>query len=324
MPDAEFSSYYGMPVLNAPAWKEREIGGYLFLGGLAGASSLLAAGSQLTGREQLATRVKIVATGAIALGAVALVKDLGKPSRFANMLRVVKPTSPMSVGAWLLAGYGPATAVAAASAVTGRATGIGSVATAAATVLGPAVSTYTAALVADTAVPAWHAGHRELPFVFAGSSATAAGGMGLVCGPADQVGPARRLALAGAAVEAVAAQMLERRGGVPAEPYRQGRAGRLMQAGRVLTVGGLAIAWLGRRHRAAGVVGGGMLTLASAATRAGIFAAGPQSVADPRYVVEPQRARRGAPSGTRTPGTGPTCEDDVSAGVPTDGGPATS
>ena len=291
VPDAEFSSYYGLPVLKAPVWKEREIGGYLFLGGLAGASSLLGAGAQLTGRPELATRVKVVATSAIALGAVALVKDLGKPSRFANMLRVIKPTSPMSVGAWLLAGYGPATAVAAAAAVTGRMTGIGTAATATAAVIGPAISTYTAALVADTAVPAWHAGHRELPFVFAGSSATAAGGMGLIFGPTDQAGPARRLAFAGAAVEAVAARAMTHRGGVPAEPYHQGRAGGLMRAGQALTAGGLAVAWLGRRHRLAGVVAGAMLTASSAATRAGIFAAGTQSVADPRYVVEPQRER---------------------------------
>ncbi len=30
------SSYYGMSVINPPVWEEREIAGYLFLGGLAG------------------------------------------------------------------------------------------------------------------------------------------------------------------------------------------------------------------------------------------------------------------------------------------------
>ena len=34
--------------------------------------------------------------------------------------------------------------------------------------LGPALATYTAVLLADTAVPAWHEARRELPFVFAG------------------------------------------------------------------------------------------------------------------------------------------------------------
>ena len=50
----------------------------------------------------------------------ALVHDLGRPARFANMLRVFKISSPMSVGSWLLAGYVPAAAAAAASALTGR------------------------------------------------------------------------------------------------------------------------------------------------------------------------------------------------------------
>jgi hypothetical protein len=38
---AQFTSCYGKPVLNAPVWEPRDIAGYLFLGGLASASSLL-------------------------------------------------------------------------------------------------------------------------------------------------------------------------------------------------------------------------------------------------------------------------------------------
>jgi hypothetical protein len=38
---AQFTSCYGKPVLNAPVWEPRDIAGYLFLGGLAGASPLL-------------------------------------------------------------------------------------------------------------------------------------------------------------------------------------------------------------------------------------------------------------------------------------------
>ncbi|HEY3723278.1 MAG TPA: NrfD/PsrC family molybdoenzyme membrane anchor subunit [Acidimicrobiia bacterium] len=291
VPDAEFSSYYGLPVLNAPVWHSREIAGYFFLGGLSGASSLLAAGAQLTGRPALASRAKIVASAAIALGGVALVKDLGRPSRFVNMLRVLKPTSPMSVGSWLLAAYGPTTAVAAAAALTHRGRRAGTAATAATAVLGPLVATYTAALVGDTAVPAWHEGHRELPFVFAGSSATAAGGIGLVCAPLAQAAPARRLALVGAALEAFAARTMQRRAGLVGEPYRQGRAGRLMKLGQLLTAIGLVAAFAGRRRRVATIGAGLALTAASAVTRFGIFEAGRQSVADPRYVVEPQRSR---------------------------------
>lgn len=291
VPDAEFDSYYGLPVLNAPVWHSREIAGYLFLGGLAGATSVLAAGAQVVGSRELATRAKVVATGAAALGGVALIKDLGRPARFFNMLRVFKPTSPMSIGSWLLAGYVPTAAVAAATAVAGRRLRVGAVATAATGVLGPAVSTYTAALIADTAVPAWHDGYREMPFVFAGSSATAAGGIGLVLAPSTQAAPARRLAFVGAATELVAVTTMKRRLGMVAEPYHQGRAGRLMQFGQALTGAGLALAVAGRRRRIVSIGAGMLLAAASAVTRFGIFEAGRQSAADPRYVVEPQRAR---------------------------------
>ena len=83
-----------------------DIPGYLFLGGLAGASSALAAGAQLTGSLELARAAKTGAAGAISLSMAALVHDLGRPARFINMLRVFKPTSPMSIGTWLLTGYG--------------------------------------------------------------------------------------------------------------------------------------------------------------------------------------------------------------------------
>ena len=82
-------------------------------------SSLLAAGAERSQRPGLARSTKITALGAISLSAAALVHDLGRPSRFVNMLRVFKPTSPMSMGSWLLAAYAPAAGVAALSDVTG-------------------------------------------------------------------------------------------------------------------------------------------------------------------------------------------------------------
>ena len=55
-------SYYGNPIINPPVWEERDIAGYLFAGGLAGASSILAAGADLTGRPRLARRAKLCAS----------------------------------------------------------------------------------------------------------------------------------------------------------------------------------------------------------------------------------------------------------------------
>lgn len=67
---------------------------------------MLAAGAQLTGRPRTARALKISSAVAISGSLAALVHDLGRPARFLNMLRVIKPTSPMSLGSWLLTAYG--------------------------------------------------------------------------------------------------------------------------------------------------------------------------------------------------------------------------
>jgi formate-dependent nitrite reductase membrane component NrfD len=301
VPPAEFSSYYGRPVINEPTWGAPDVPGYLFLGGLAGASSALAASAQLAGRPKLARTAKTVAAGAISVSAAALVHDLGRPARFYNMLRVFKPTSPMSIGSWLLTGYGPAAGVAAASAVTGWLPGIGGAATAVAAVLGPGVAAYTAALLSDTAVPAWHEAHRELPYLFVSSAATAAGGLGLVLVRSEQAGPARNLAVIGASAELVVKSRMIRRLGPAAEPYQSGRAGHLMDAAEILTIGGLFVAALGGRKRAAAALAGAALVASSALTRFGVFHAGQASAHDPRYTVVPQRDRIRQQDGSQSP-----------------------
>lgn len=297
--EPSFTSYYGLPVLNEPTWAPLDIAGYLFLGGLAGASSSLAATASITGRPVLATRLKAGAAGAIGLSLVALVHDLGRPSRFVNMLRVFKPTSPMSVGSWLLAVYAPANFAAAGTALLGRRTpvlgraapAVGAVTTVAAGLLGPAVASYTSALVANTAVPAWHEGREEMPFVFVSSAASAAAGLGLVAAPLGQSGPCRRLGPAAAAAELAASNLMRRRMGMVGDAYKGGKAGVLLKVAEACTAGGAVAALLTRRSRAGTVASGALMLAGSALTRFGIFSAGVASVRDPRYVVEPQKER---------------------------------
>jgi polysulfide reductase-like protein len=291
VPRAEFTSYYGKPVINQPVWQSPDIPGYLFLGGLAGASSVMAAGADLTGRPALARASKTGAVGAIALGAAGLVHDLGRPARFVNMLRVLKVTSPMSVGSWLLAGFGPATAVAAATGVTGRFPRLGAVSTGSAALIGPFVAAYTAALISDTAVPAWHEGHRELPYLFVASAASAAGGLGMLAAPLSESAPARLIGIAGAAGELAMTKRMEHRLGDLAQPYRSGTGGKLMKAAEAVTTAGVAVSVVGRRSRLAAMLGGMALLAGSALTRFGIFEAGFDSANDPSYTINPQRER---------------------------------
>ncbi|MFF0317772.1 NrfD/PsrC family molybdoenzyme membrane anchor subunit [Micromonospora sp. NPDC005252] len=303
VPEAEFTSYYGRPILKAPVWKW-DIAAYLFTGGLAAGSSLLAAGGQLTGRPVLRRAGRVTALGAVSASAVFLIRDLGRPERFHHMLRVAKPTSPMSVGTWILTAFGPAAGVAAiaegagllprrgllglagrALPPVGHAAGIVAAATA------PALATYTGVLLADTAVPSWHEAYPELPVIFAGSALASGAGVGLLAASPAQAGPARRMAVAGAALELYGAHRVETRLGLLSEPYRSGRPGRLLRAGRLLTVAGVVGALLGRRSRAAGALSGVALLGASVATRFGIFYGGVASARDPRYTVVPQRER---------------------------------
>lgn len=292
VPRADFDSYYGRPIIKEPTWKTPDVPAYLFLGGLAGASAVLAEGAARTGRPALHRIAALGAGAGAGLGTVALVHDLGRPERFLNMLRVFKPTSPLSVGSWILAPFGTLSAAAAASLVTGRLPRIGRLAGAGAAALGPALATYTAALVADTAVPAWHASYRQLPFIFAGSGASAAGGLAMMFTPTAEAGPARRMLLAGAATEIVAAEALTRGVGMVAEPYQQGRPGRLMHAARTMTaVAAGATVIAGGRSRTVSAIAGATCVAASALTRFGIFEAGLASARDPKYTVVPQRDR---------------------------------
>lgn len=308
VPPAEFTSYYGRPVVKASPW-EHDIPAYLFSGGLAAGSSLLAAGADLTGRPALRRSGRLTALGALGFSMVALVHDLGRPSRFLNMLRTVKLTSPMSVGTWILSLYGPfATAAAAAEtldmltarklpaplrllASAGRPAGLVAGLTA------PPVAAYTAVLLSDTATPSWHEAYRELPFVFVSSAAAASAGMAMICAPVSETGPARRMALGGAVAELVMEHRMERSMGITAEPLHAGHAGRLMRAAKILTVAGAAGTLLAGRSRAVGVVSGAALMAGSACTRFGVFEAGQASARDPKYTVVPQRERldRGEP-----------------------------
>ncbi|QBI55204.1 NrfD/PsrC family molybdoenzyme membrane anchor subunit [Streptomonospora litoralis] len=288
---SEFRSYYNQPVLNQIVWQPRDIAGYFFLGGLAGASSVLAAGADLTGRPDLARPLRYTALAGVTGSLAALINDLGRPARFLNMLRVVKWTSPMSVGTWLLVGYGPLAGAAAVSSATGLLPGPGRLAGLGAAAFGPAVAAYTAPLICDTAVPAWHDGYREMPFVFTGSAAAAAGGMGMITAPVAQAGPARRAGVIGSVLETTAMEAMERRMGMVAEPYKQGRSGTVLRVAKALTVGGAVGALAGGRSRTVSVLAGAALLAGSACTRLGVFKAGQASAADPKYTVVPQRER---------------------------------
>jgi formate-dependent nitrite reductase membrane component NrfD len=293
VPPAEPRSYYGRAVIKEPQWTF-EIPIYFFTGGMAGASAGLAFAARLTGRKKLARVATGNAMAAISMSPPLLISDLGVPKRFFNMLRVFKVTSPMSVGSWLLAGEsGMITLTAAHEFLGWFPRPVARLAGALAALLGMPVATYTAALIANTSVPVWHEGHKELPFAFAGGSAMAAGGVAALLAPAE-ASPARRLAVIGAITEAVAMEVSKKKMGEVAEPYSTGRAGKLEKATMACAGGGAALLVYAeaRKSRTAGVLGSVLAVAGSMLGRWMVFTAGKQSAADPKYTVGPQRRRR--------------------------------
>jgi hypothetical protein len=291
VPEAEFRSYYGQPVLKPPVWHEPHMPVYLYLGGLSGASSVVAAVARFSGHDRLALAARMTAFAGAGLGSGFLIAELGRPERFLNMLRVFKVTSPMSVGSWTLAVHGGLTAAGAASAVTGLLPLAGDAAVMASALTGPVMATYTGVLLADTAVPAWHAARREMPFLFAGSALASAGAAGMLTTPRAEAAPARVAAALGAVMETTAAAIIERRLGLEGEPYLRGRAGLLMKASRALTLGGGLLATVAGRSRTLTAMSGLAITAGALCTRFGMLAAGKASALDPKYTVVPQRDR---------------------------------
>jgi formate-dependent nitrite reductase membrane component NrfD len=309
--EADFTSYYGRQIIKTPTWKNPEVPIYFFLGGAAGTSSVIAALAEFTDRPKLARNAEYAAgVGALA-SVVLLIDDLGRPERFLHMLRVFKPTSPLSVGSYILS---PFSALASAAAglrlldvrpvaaaatkvvpflprVAGAFPALRKLSAVGAAAFGGPMATYTAVLIANTAVPSWHAPYDELPFVFAGSAMAAGGGITMALTPVDEAGPSRKVALTGVAVELASIHRVENGHGIVSEPYHIGKAGKLLRAAKAATLSGAGITALAGRTRAGSVAGGVLLATGSLLTRMGVFEAGMASAKDPKYTVIPQRAR---------------------------------
>jgi formate-dependent nitrite reductase membrane component NrfD len=293
VPREQPSTYYGRPVVKPPVWKP-EIPLYFFSGGLAGASAVLAAGASFAGRRRLARRAWAGALAGVTASPALLVKDLGKPSRFLNMLRVFKVTSPMNLGAWLLTANGGATSLAVALNLRDgeRRGGAPELAAAA---LGAPLATYTAVLISNSAIPAWSEARWQLPFVFSASASASAAGAALLTVEPGEAAPARVLGVSAVLAEQAATVLMHRRLGDLASAYEEGAAGRYGKAARALSLAGAGLLAAGRPgaapQRVLAAAGGTLLLAGSICKRWSVFKAGFQSAEDPLQTVRPQRQR---------------------------------
>ena len=287
-------SYYGQPVIKPVEWGPL-IPTYFFCGGLAAGAAMLAFGARLRGQQTAARRMTMTSLAAVGVSGCCLILDLGRPRRFHHMLRVFKPTSPMSVGTYVFSAFSGAEVVAAASALAGLPAPVATVAEGIAAGLAPLLATYTAVLIADTAVPAWHEGRTTMPFVFAATSAASAGGAAMIALPRRQAATARRVAIAGALAELAGMRRLRREvGPIVVEAYSSGNAAPLLLFSEALTTIGALGALAAGRSRFVAALAGAALFAGAAYERFGIFEAGRTAAADPKYTVALQRARSAA------------------------------
>ena len=247
----EMRSYYGRPILKEPVWQP-EIPFYFFTGGIAGGCSVLHGVARVVGHERLAKTALYVGAAADAVSPLLLISDLGRPERFLKMLRVFKVTSPMSVGSWILFVSSGASNTAAALELLGALRPVKWLAELVSFATGPPLATYTGTLLADTAIPVGHEARHELPGLFGASGAASAGAATALFLRPDEGGPARRTAVAGAAVELACMQLMEKRLGFVGEVYKKEAAGKLARISKVCTAAGTGIlATRGKRSRGA-------------------------------------------------------------------------
>jgi formate-dependent nitrite reductase membrane component NrfD len=286
------------PMMKPAVWTW-EVPLYFWTGGIAAGSGFVALACDLAGDHRSAATARKVSLAALAPGPVLLISDLGRPARFLNMLRVFKPRSPMSLGAWCLTLYGNLIAGAVAADLLGRDKPARALGAAAAT-LGGYVGSYTGVLLASTAVPVWARSRLFLGPIFV-ATATATGAAAtrlvLVATGAPEGHPTsvalRRVETGAIATELVLSEVNERRLGPLADALEQGSAKRLFKGAKWAVRVGLALRLLrGRLGTGSHHVASALYLGAGLAFRYAWVAAGRTSSRDDRRVAQTARGRR--------------------------------
>ncbi len=301
------TTYYGRPVLKESVWGI-DIPLYYFAGGAAGASLALGAAIQIACRDprctrelrRLSTTCHWIGIAGSSTGAALLIHDLGRPARFLHMMRVFRPTSPMNMGAWILAGAAPA---AMAAGLFGKRSGflgeLGRGAGYVSGLFGAALAGYTGVLVSCTAIPLWQDARRWMPALFAASAMSSAAGIIDLFAEGRE---AQRIVFGfgaiGRTMELAAAHMVERsasRTPRVGEPLRVGLSGKLWRTAGVLTAAGLGLSLFPSRSRKMRVVSGMLAAAGSLALRFAVHYGSQASARDARASFERQRASSAQP-----------------------------
>jgi hypothetical protein len=285
------------PMMNPAVWTW-EVPAYFWFGGIAAGSSFVALACDLAGDHRSARIARICAVGALGPSPLLLIRDLGRPERFYNMLRIFKPRSPMSMGAWCLSVFGGLGASAVLADLLGRDRDARMLGGANAFV-GGYLGSYTGVLLSATAVPLWARSRLMLGPIFV-CTATATGAatvrLALVARGLPEAHPTRhalgRVETTAMATELALSTWNERRLGELGDALEEGRAGKLFRFAKWSVRAGLALRLARARagsnaHHVASVLylAGGL------AFRYAWVAAGRNSATDDRAVAQMARKK---------------------------------
>jgi formate-dependent nitrite reductase membrane component NrfD len=245
------TNYFEHPVLQKSHWRW-EIAWYFFLGGMGAGSALLA---ELADHGDDPNDAALVRTGRYAAMAAAaasgllLTKDLGRPERFLNMLRIVKLKSPMSVGAWSLVIFSATSGLAfldqarrdgwfglhIARFFPRRLRDVAQILSAG------LMASYTGVLISATAIPVWFTGRRHIPAIFVCSAISTACALNsallaLHGEHASTIAKLERLEAVAAGTEALLLFDFERRAGDLGDALFTGATGKSLKT-RTLALG---------------------------------------------------------------------------------------
>jgi formate-dependent nitrite reductase membrane component NrfD len=287
------------PMMNPAVWTW-EVPLYFWFGGIAAGSSFVALACDLAGDHRSARIARRVALGALMPSPPLLILDLGRPERFVNMLRIFKPRSPMSMGAWCLSVFGGLSSGAVGADLIGRkkeARALGG----ANAVVGGYLGSYTGVLLASTAVPLWARSKMFLGPIFvttAVATGAAATRLVLVASGLPE-GHRTRHALGRVEATAIAIELglstwNERRLGDTGDALERGRAGKLFHLAKWSVRAGLALR-LARPKLGSKVhhVASGLYLLGGLAFRYAWVAAGHNSATDDSDVARMGRHEGG-------------------------------
>lgn len=235
------TGYYGQHLLKEPQWTPL-IPAYFFVGGAAGALGVIGAlADSFGGEKRMALAARRMALAGALLSGALLVVDLGRPSRFLNMLRVFKLQSPMSIGSWVLSGFSGSVVLASFPDVFGRGILtrlIGFFGRAGTVLFGMPFHNYTGVLIGATVIPVWNHHHRSLPREFGMSGLQSAVSLLELSGYRNRAS-LNTLGLLSAGTESAEfASALRKKDPEQArisEPLRRGRSGLLVTAGAILS-----------------------------------------------------------------------------------------